>query len=278
MATEFGTCVRSDVCGLDEMVLPYAVADGVRERLSLGASWQRRWSATWCFGGDEVVWPLRDLAAVPVFGSVPVRRFAWRARQRHRPGLQFMVSTGRLHGFESLEEARLLLALDFVRVAEVFPQPFRLDFERAGGRSEHTPDFLALMPDGGSWLFDVRPRRLIADEDALKFAATSEAAAACGWRYTVAAGWHPHVLSVLDALSAQRRPLQDPLGLQEELVAAVTAGPRPFVDLVEATSLPAVARAQALHLLWGRRLGVDLGRPLGDTSVVWLNDRAREGS
>ncbi|MER7001040.1 TnsA-like heteromeric transposase endonuclease subunit [Streptomyces sp. NPDC000410] len=260
------------------MVLPYAVADGVRGRLSLGTSWQRRWSTTWCFGGDEVVWPLRDLDAVPVHGSGPVRRFAWRARQRHRPGLQFMVSTGRLHGFESLEEARLLLALDFVRVAEVFPQPFRLDFEHASGRSEHTPDFLALMPDGGRWLFDVRPRRLIADEDALKFAATSEAAAACGWRYTVATGWHPHVLSVLDALSAQRRPLQDPLLLQEELVAAVTAGPLSFVDLVEATSLPAVARAQALHLLWRRHLGVDLGRPLGDTSAVWLNDRAREGS
>lgn len=131
---------------------------------------------------------------------------------------------------------------------------------------------------GGRWLFDVRPQRLIGDEDALKFAATSEAAAACGWRYTVATGWHPHVLSVLDALSAQRRPLQDPLGLQEELVAAVTAGPLPFVDLVEATSLPAVARAQALHLLWRRRLGVDLGRPLGDTSVVSLNDRTQEGS
>jgi len=55
---------------------------------------------------------------VPAAGCVPVRRFTWRQRQRHRPGLQFMVSTGRLHGFESLEEQSLLLALDFTGTAE----------------------------------------------------------------------------------------------------------------------------------------------------------------
>jgi hypothetical protein len=69
-----------------------------------------------------------------VAGCVPVRRFTWRQRQRHRPGLQFMVSTGRLHGFESLEERSLLLALDFLgEVEEVLSQPFRLKFEAAGG-------------------------------------------------------------------------------------------------------------------------------------------------
>ena len=72
-------------------------------------------------------------------GCEPVRRFTWRQRQRHRPGLQFMVSTGRLHGFESLEERSLLLALDFTgTVEEVLSQPFRLKFEAVGGDSgEH---------------------------------------------------------------------------------------------------------------------------------------------
>jgi hypothetical protein len=46
-------------------------------------------------------------------GCQPWRHFGWRTRQRHRPGLQFLVSTGRHHGFESLEEQRFLLALDF---------------------------------------------------------------------------------------------------------------------------------------------------------------------
>lgn len=267
------TRVQSDVCGLEELVVSYDVGVAVRDRLPRAISWSRRSSATWRIGGAEVVSPVRDMAAVPLAALEPVRGFTWRASQRHRPGLQFLVSTGRHHGFESLEEARLLLALDFVRVAEVFPQPFRLSFEHVGGRASHTPDFLAVMPDGGRWLFDVRPYRLISQEDALKFAATEEVAMACSWRYTVATGWRPNVLTVLDALSAQRRPLRDPLGLREQLEAAVQDGPVPFGRLVELTTVPAVARAHLLHLLWHRSLGVELGRPLADTSQIWWRIR-----
>jgi len=267
--------VQSDRCGLDQLIAPYSIADAVRERLVLGEGWPRRWSSTWRFASVDVVWPVRDLAAVPVLLSEPVRRFTWRARQRHRPGLQFMVSTGRHHGFESLEEARLLLALDFVRVAEVLPQPFRLAFEHAEGRAEHIPDFLAVLPDGNRWLFDVRPRKLIGEDDALKFAAAQEAAAAAGWRYDVVADWQPSVVSVLDQLSAQRRPLADPLGLREQLEEA--ADGTSFRQLVESSSLPVVARAQALHLLWHRRLGTDLGSPLTDASPVWISARGGVG-
>ncbi len=276
MAADAGIRISSEGCGLAELVVSYEPDDTVRGRLSLGGDWPRRWSAVWRINGGEAVWPVRDLASVPVLAAEPMRGFTWRARQRHRPGLQFMVSTGRLHGFESLEEARLLLALDFVRVAEVLPQPFRLAFEHAGGRSEHVPDFLAVMPDGGRWLFDVRPGHLIGEGDALKFAASKEVAAACGWRYTVVTGWRPHVWSVLDQLSAQRRQLQDPLGLQDQLLEAVPAGPgREFGQLAGATTVPVVARAHALHLLWHRRLGVDLGRPLGNGSVVWRGEEPK---
>jgi hypothetical protein len=57
--------------------------------------------------------PGEDLGKVLAGGCQPWRHFGWRTRQRHRPGLQFLVSTGRHHGFESLEEQRFLLALDF---------------------------------------------------------------------------------------------------------------------------------------------------------------------
>ncbi|MFD4628626.1 TnsA-like heteromeric transposase endonuclease subunit [Streptomyces sp. NPDC058284] len=216
-----------------------------------------------------MTWPVRDMASVPVLSSRMIRGFTWRADQGHRPGLQFMVSTGRHHGFESLEEQQLLVALDYFGVAEVLPQPFRLDFDSSEGKRWHVPDFLAVMPDGGLWLFDVRPERLIGDIDAVKFAATARSADACGWRYSVAVGWRPHVHSVLDHLSSQRRPLVDQLGLQRELEDAAERGVDRFGDLVEATRLPAVARAHATHLLWWRRFGVDLGSPLGDGSLIW---------
>ena len=204
-------------------------------------------------------------------GFSPVRRFSWRQRQRHRPGLEFMVSTGRLHGFESLEERTLLVALDFAgTVEEVLPQPFRLRFQAAdGGFRGHVPDFLAVLRGGSRWLFDVRPAGLVEEDDEACFAAAAEAALAAGWRYSVVAGWRPHVLAALDALSAQRRPIEDLMGLQGCLLAAAAERPVAFGDLVTATPMPAVARAHALHLLWRRQLGTDLSRPLSDRSLVW---------
>lgn len=263
--------VRSDRCGLDELFLSYETGEAVRSRLALSPGWPRRWTATWRSSGGEVACAVRDLGSVPMAGCEPVRRFSWSRRQQHRPGLQFVVSTGRLHGFESLEERSLLLALDFTgSVEEILPQPFRLRFETAAGEfREHTPDFLAVFRGGSRWLFDVRPADLVKERDVSSFAAAAEAALEAGWRYSVVAGWRPHVLTGLDALSAQRRDLEDRLGLQDCMLELVSAGPAAFGDLVAAAPLPAVARAHALHLLWRRRLGVDLACPLRDGSLVW---------
>ena len=93
-----------------------------------------------------------------------------------------MAGTGRLHGFESHAEQRLLLALDFLGVREVVSQPHRMRFESAAGPREHTPDFLAVTAEG-TWLLDVRPADRIEAADRVKFAASAEAALACGWRY-----------------------------------------------------------------------------------------------
>jgi hypothetical protein len=267
--------LSSDTCGLADLFASYGSAAEVRSVLSLGSGWSRRWTASWRVAGAEVVCPVRDLASMPLAGSEPVRRFTWRPRQRHRPGLQFLVSTGRHHGFESLAEQRLLLALDFVGgLVDVLAQPFRLRFATTTGWREHTPDFLAITRSG-RWLFDVKPAERIGDDDRVCFAAADEASLASGWRYGVVTGWRPHVLATLDALSAQRRELDDRLGLQAELIAAVKAGATKsgscsFGALVTATSLPVVARAHALHLLWHRRLGIDLAQPLTDQSPVWL--------
>lgn len=142
--------VRSDRCGLEELFPAYVIDQAVWERLRLGPDRPRRWMGAWRTPNGEVGCAVRDLGSMPVAGCEPVRRFSWRAQQRHRPGLEFLVSTGRLHGFESLEERSLLLALDFVgTLVEVVPQPFRLRFETAvDGFREHTPDFLAVFRDG----------------------------------------------------------------------------------------------------------------------------------
>ena len=206
---------------------------------------------------------------MPLAGADPIRAFSWRRGQRHRPGLEYLVSTGRHHGFESMEEARTLLALDFAGgLVDVVSQPLRLRFGAGGKQREHTPDFLAVTRSG-TWLIDVRPGHLIKDQDAESFAATAELALACGWRYTVVGRWRDNVLTAVDTMSSQRRPLSDPLALRPALLAAA-AGGRTFGELAAATRCPPVARAQLLHLLWHRRLGIDMSRPLGDSSAVRL--------
>lgn len=255
-------------CSWDELAVLCGGLAEVRGELDLAADWPRRWTAAWRYAGDEVACAVRDLGCLPAAGCEPMRRFSWRRTQRHRAGLQFLVSTGRHHGFESLEEARLLLALDFAGdLVDVLGQPVRLRYFTREGPREHVPDFLAFTR-GGRWLIDVRPAAPAA-EDLVAFAATAEVAATVGWRYAVVMGWRPHVLTTVDTLSSQRRRLSDRLGMVDALMAAVADGPRPFGELAAQMIAPAVARAYLLHLLWHRRLGMDLGAPLGDATLVY---------
>lgn len=263
-------------CEVSDLADVYQVPEVGRQELVCAAGWESRWAVGWRRDGTVVQHPVSDLGQILAGGCQPWRHFTWRASQRHRPGLQYLVSTGRHHGFESLEEQRFLLALDFTGgVTEVVSQPFRLRAETAAGWREHIPDFLAVNGQD-VWLVDVRPRSLIKDDDRVLFAAAAEAALAAGWRYAVICGWRPHVMATLDMLSSRRRPLADWLGLVPQLLAAAGAGPLGFDDLAGATSCPAVARAHALHLIWHRRLGIDLAGPLTGRSEVWL--ASREGA
>jgi hypothetical protein len=257
----------SHLVGWEDLLVPVTVDAGV-SGLDLSEGWPDRWLVTWRTGRDLVSCSIRELARRPVVDGGPIRWFSWGRGQRHRPGLQFLVSTGRHHGAESLEEARLLLALDFAGdLVDVVSQPLRLRFDTAARSRDHTPDFMAVTRSG-TWLVDVRPEPLIGEADLESFAAASELAVACGWRYVVAARWRDHVPSTLDALSSQRRPLSDPLGLRPGLLAAAARQGVRFGEVAAASGCEPVARAQLLHLLWRRRLGIDLAEPLADRSVL----------
>ncbi|MFE9804647.1 hypothetical protein ACFYP6_38540 [Streptomyces goshikiensis] len=64
--------------------------------------------------------------------------------------------------------------------------------------------------------------------------------------------------------------MTDPLGLLPELLDLAAGKPRRLGELVAATSWPTLARPYVLHLLWSRRLTVDLALPLGDESWIYL--------
>ncbi|PVE04523.1 hypothetical protein Y717_11480 [Streptomyces scopuliridis RB72] len=261
----------SHACSWDELAVPCDAFGTRRSVLDLERGWSERWTTSWRFGKAEVVRSVAGLGALPLAGCRPWRPFGWRTKQRHRPGLESLIGTGRLHAFESLEEDRFLVALDFAGgLLELLPQPFLLRFRAEGRWREHTPDFLAVTR-GGRWLIDVRPAGRMDQDDLMRFAASQEAALAVGWRYTVVTGWRPHVATNLDSLYSRRRAMTDPLGLKATLLKASQAPGSPFTfrELAVGSGIEAVARAVLLHLLWHRQLGIDLSEPLEDRTVVW---------
>ncbi|MGP4083266.1 hypothetical protein [Streptomyces sp. KR55] len=143
-------------CTWTDLLVPVAL-DAGRGGLDISDGWPDRWTATWKYAGGEITGPVRHLGQVPVASRGPMRGFTWRREQRHRPGLESLVSTRRLHGFESLEEDQLLVALDFAGdLVEVLSQPLRIRFRTAEKWRSHTPDFFAVTR-AGTWLIDVRP-------------------------------------------------------------------------------------------------------------------------
>jgi hypothetical protein len=224
---------------LDGLALVQTAFPTARQELVLDVDWPRRWSVTGRFAGGDVVVPVRDVDTLPTAGREPIRRFSWKRAQQHRPGLEFLVSTGRHHGYESLAEARLLLMLDFAgELTDVLSQPLRLRFTTQDGLRDHIPDFFAETRTG-RWLIDVRPAGRVQPRDEVAFAATAEVALLVGWGHLVVTGWRQFVTVTIDTYSAQRRPLTDQLGLVDDLLGAVTAGPRTFGELAEGTRAPA---------------------------------------
>lgn len=268
----------SDTSTLHDLARMHAISADAVGQLVMPPDWSARWTTAWRFGRTLVGCAVRDLGEVDLLSSVPVRRFSWRTDQWHRPGLGYLVSTERHHGFESFEEELLLLAADFsCSLVEALAQPFRLRFRSVNGSVEHIPDYL-LLTDGTPWLIDVRPSERIEPEDDIKFAAAAEVALVAGWNYAVVAGWRDHVVGLIDTFSAGRRRLTDPLQLQEQLLRAAEDGPQPFGTMVARCSLEAVARAHAMHLLWHRRLGLQITGPLTDASTIRRSPSRRSTS
>lgn len=90
-----GEPLWSHLARWDELLVPVSV-DASRAGLRLDDDRPLRWSVEWRTGKERVCRTVRELGQGPVVNSDPVRWFSWRRGQRHRPGPQFMVSTGRL--------------------------------------------------------------------------------------------------------------------------------------------------------------------------------------
>jgi hypothetical protein len=210
----------------------------------------------------------------------PVRSFPSYRGQRNYPGWYWSATMGGRIGFESWVERDHLVALDFdATVMRIVSQPFWLWWTTAAGkRRRHAPDFLVLVDDGSAesavLVLDSRPLELIAEEDRAAFDATDRACALLGWRYAVWDRLDGVVVANQKWLSGYRHPRCYVEPVAERLLEVFTR-PRPLMEGAELAGDPLGTLPVLYHLLWTRRLVVDLSLVLTDRTIVRTADAGR---
>lgn len=180
--------------------------------------------------------------------------------------------------YESQLEAWALLELDFQgTVAQILPQPCRIDFDRTSKPYRHIPDYLVQHHDGSRELIDVKGATAAAKSGNQKvFRLTGEACGVLGWRYRLAHEPDDAYYRNVHWLSTARRWSTAEMGASvEKLAEHVRNGDaRTWDDAVvlvrswggsESAAIPIVMSA-----VWDRSVQADLTVPLrGDTRLSW---------
>lgn len=153
------------------------------------------------------VQPLDAAWVLPFQDCSPVRALPSYKGQRNFTGLLWCATNSRLVGYESWLERDHLMCLDFAPdVVGIASQPFRLDFDLAGGRRWHVPDYFVRLGDGTGVVIDVRPDSRISAHDQEVFSVTESACASVGWAYRRVGALPRTYVSNLRWLAGYRHP------------------------------------------------------------------------
>lgn len=224
---------------------------------------------------------------------LPVRESANYRQRRNFIGMLWMSKLGKLRAYESLVERAVLLELDRdPNVRRVWSQPFRvdgLDPNRGDRYVWPTPDLLIEHHDSSLEVAEVKPSNRIVhpniDDFTHDYASYDKARSS--WQrlqhkmefletqltplsMTVTLRCEPSatVRQNLEYLSLYRRPLPKHDPLPERVMEH--AGDRPFelMDLAEGVDGFVSTMPVILHLVWHRRLEMDLDQRIGPDTVV----------
>ena len=197
---------------------------------------------------------------------------SWPTRQRVRKsGLWWSATTGRHVGYGSRLARDHAMVLDFdEKVINYVGTPIRLGF-REGARDRWlTPDFFARRDDGTALVVQCRSAgRTFADDSS---AILTSACAAVGWQFDLVHELDEPRGDSLRWLAGYRHPrFDDPLRA-DQLVAWCNelGASTPVGAILQRCRADLVLLGVLYHLLWHRRLVVDLTQPLSEASLVGL--------
>lgn len=216
-----------------------------------------------------------EAESVPLERATPIREFFSWPGKRNYEGL-YWSSTNRRHvDFESLLEREYLLVADAADdIVAIAAQPLAMLWPRStSGHRNHVPDFFVRLVSGDGRLVDVRSSERV-EENAEQFALTRSVCDQVGWQYEVFTGLAPEVSANLRWLAGYRHDRSAPHPDMVEVILGCFGAPIPFGEALSRVQSQSglsaeIAAANLLHLIWSRRLNVDLHRPLTNASEVW---------
>jgi hypothetical protein len=223
----------------------------------------------------------RHLLDLPIVDGDPVRVGDQWQNRVNQNGLYFWQRTDRHIWYESALEAACLIALDQGgELDQIAAQPFRL-LCRTGAKSvRHDPDFFAIHRNGDQVVYDVKPLVRMSEEVRAQFSETARVCELVGWRHVVLNEPDPTITTNLAFLRNARHVRCHPDSATLAQIIGVFAGGRPLGEGREMISRrsPALSMPFIKHLIWHRRLSVDLGQRLDLDTVATTVVRSEEGT
>ena len=222
------------------------------------------WSLRTAFGLVEWDWSAGDPDPRALR---PVRRPRSGAQSKHIPVRAFSTTTGNHLQLESGLEHDLVRLLDQEpTVTWLVSQPCLLAWRTGQLERGHVPDLLSVDADGLVSLWDVKAPAAASSEAFAEVRALTEAACAqVGWRYNAFTGLasaHRHNLIWLHGFRSKPSwSAAHEAAVLEHCASGCTLG-----DLLKAVD--AEATAVVWHLIWTRRVSVDLTHRLAPTTPV----------
>jgi hypothetical protein len=187
--------------------------------------------------------------------------------QRNFPGWWWSATTRSHVLYESwLERHHVIEADRDARVVAISGQAFELTWPVGQKRARHVPDLFCRMLGGQAVVTDCRSVSQADEKFRHKASVTAAACSYIGWDYRLVGEPDPVWAANLRWLAGYRHPR---FGEEhfEELLLSLFASAQPL-STARQVGDPIRIQPVLFHLLWRGRLSADLGRPLGETTIL----------
>ncbi|MGH2613615.1 MAG: TnsA-like heteromeric transposase endonuclease subunit [Thermomicrobiales bacterium] len=196
-----------------------------------------------------------------IFEALPARIPSKYQHRRHYQGRYWFAQLSQHIWHESMLEYEALMWLDHTEpVSRIAAQPMKLFF--AEGRT-HVPDYIVQSRDGQCSIVNIRPEDRQDDAFKEQQEAVGRVAVDAGWLSTTWGGVPTVAGKNLEFLGCFRRPQYAPSPEIADVLTRAAADGATLASLRTKADTPAI-----LHLLWIRRLTIDLGSPLTARSII----------